>query len=169
MELTLLSRGGQPVQLDRERVIFFDMQASDVLYKKYGENHYAGLVVPAPQGAPPDAVAMKDVAGLAFYLWLGLLADAREHGEDLTLEQVKQWINPANRRRLFFAVLVALARDSDSPPMPGKAAAVPESPAGAASVPPGPSHPGPRSTLSTRSASRSPSSGKRRSSSGRSR
>ena len=166
MDLTRIARGGTPIDLDRTRVLFFDKAATWLLVQRYGTAFLAALYAPGKNGA----VELQSMDVLAFFLWAGLQAQARELGEDLTPERVEEFIVPLKIGEILNKVIIALARGIQTPPEPGKAEAVPASPAGAAEAPAArhPRGPGPTraSTLQTRSASQRRSSAKRPTTSG---
>ena len=166
MDLSRIARGGTPIDLDRTRIIFFDMQASFLLYQKFGRGYLSELFTmePAPTKENPalKVPVLRDVETLAFYLWVGLLADARDANEKLTLDRVQEFIRPTTLNDIVNSVIIALGTGINNPAEPGKADA--EAAGG-----PVPADPGPlkHSTTRKRSASVSRSSGKRPTSSSR--
>ena len=164
MNLTLLARGGTPVQLDRQRILWFDMKATWLLVERFGINFVQALYAaerPEDPTAPID-LQLKSMEALEAFLWIGLLADAAEHSEDLRIERVRDFITPFTLPSIFGAVVMALMRDIETPPMPGKAEAATASPAAAAKK-----RVVKASTSRKRSGSRSRSSAGRQSDSGR--
>lgn len=172
MDISLIARGGVPIRLDRPRVLFFDMVATWALMQRYKRDYLSKLyrvetVTPA-EGKTPARLAFElmDIEVLAVYLMLGLQADAKAGGESVTLEQVQSFLLPTTVNEIFELVIAALGRGIQAPAVPGKPDAATASPAAAA-----PQHPGPTKASTTRkpSASRSRSSTKPRSGSGRKR
>ncbi len=172
MDLTRIARGGTPIDLDRPRIVFFDMLATERIYRRYKTTSVAVLytsrrIEPAHKGGKPGyEVELTDITALQYFLWAGLQADAEDAGDTLTLDDVASFINPISFERIFNAVIVALSNCFKTPALPGKADAATASPVAAAPVTPGPTA---VSTSMTRNASPSPSSGKVRRGSGRKR
>jgi hypothetical protein len=160
----LIARGGMPLDLDRQRVVFFDKFATAALVKKYGDEFPASLY--SAKIDNPDAVKkgarpilraeVKDVDVLAFFLFAGLQLDARENDEELTEAQVEDWVIPSTFRAISNAVVVALTLGIHAPVPPGKTSAATASPAATAKKGPG------ASTSQRRKGSRTGSSSKRR-------
>lgn len=165
MDTSLLARGGTPVELDRTRILFFDLAATWLLIQRYGMTFATQLYRASGKG---DAASLELVSidALAFFLFVGLMAEARANGETLTEEFVQQHIVPFNVQTIFLQVAIALSRSNrvPAPPTPeGKAEAAPAGPAEAAAKQ-GRRKP---STSTKRSASRTASLGKRRKGSSR--
>ena len=129
MNNSLIARGGVPVQLDRERIVLFDMQATGLLNQKYGMAFWQQLFETDGKGLPK----VKDITALQFFLWAGLLADAEIDGEKLTLEQVSDFIRPMTLGLIASAVSIAVTFQFSAPGAQGKAEAVAASPADTAS------------------------------------
>lgn len=167
MDLTL-QRGFIPVDLDRTRILAFDMQATWMLVQRFGPKFLLELYR-VKDGNSFELVSME---ALTYFLWVGLQADARKHGEELTLEQAAEFLRPWTYTALFHSVVFAVVGATAAPPLPGKAPADGQAAAkpaagtkhAAAKNGPGPSR---ASTLMKRSASASRSSAGRRRSSGR--
>ena len=124
-------RGAIPVELDRPRILFFDMAATALLVERYGM-HFAGelyTIRKVPTGAE---CRLKDVHALAFFLFAGLQAEARAIGQPLTLEQVQQHIHPWSVPQLFDLTLRGLTGQVATPVQPGKSVAAAKSPKRAA-------------------------------------
>lgn len=166
MNSQLIARGGVPLKLDRERVVFYTNQSTWLLVKKYGMRFISALYKTVPQsdedvaaGVPPE-VEIKDMAVLEHFLHIGLLADAEEQGESLSLQRVQDFITPYTMPRIFNAVIEALGRDVTSAELPGKAEAAQSSPDRAATE----MGAAKSSTLTTRSVRHTPAGGAGRSS-----
>lgn len=153
MDTSLLVRGGVPVQLDRERHIFFTAESTFLLYQKYGPTFWRELMNPGKkEGDPPT---LTSIAALQFFLWIGLREDARRNGEALTQERVSDFIKPMTINTLVSALSIALTLQNFAPEPEGKADAVTAGPAAAASGP------GPLKLVSTRRSTSTSSSGSR--------
>ena len=117
-------RGAIHITLDRKRILFFDMQASWLLFNRFGDDIIAALFTREKQAEAPEQFNIKLTSpeALQFYLWAGLQAEAREHGETVTLEQCGDFIRPLTIRTIFAAVARALMESTVAPePPPGKA------------------------------------------------
>lgn len=119
MDTRLIARGGVPVKLDRERIVFFNMEGTWLLVQKYGIN-FVTVLYDAKMVDGRAEVELKDMEALAFFLWVGLRADAADNGEDLTIERVREFITPYTLPALINAVVLALTRDLETPERPGK-------------------------------------------------
>jgi hypothetical protein len=117
-------RGAHPVQLDRERIIFFDASATWLLVEKYGAAFLPELYLVDRDGAT-TTLKLRSVPVLQFFLFAGLQADARLAGENLTFEDCEQYIRPWTMLPLFNALVKALSGAVFSPPETGKASAAP--------------------------------------------
>ena len=167
MDLSLLPRGAFPVTLDRERVILFDMAATWILQQKYGPRFLPALFTPAPNG---QDLQLKDMDAMAFFLYVGLQADAKAHGETVSLEQVQGWIYAWNADEVFKRVCFAVVGNIATPALLGEMRAVSSTGKLPAVKSPAPKNPGPTkvSTMTKRSGSPTPSSVGSRRTSGRS-
>ena len=172
MDLSRIARGGTPIQLDKPRLLFFDMAATWLLYQRYKNGYLSALYSVPKMGRGQETVGLvlESAEALAFFLWAGLQADASLKQETLTLEQATDFITPITLPRIFELVIRAVVLGIQTPELPGdregKEEAAAARPADAAAKVPA------RKTASTsrkRSASRSQSSAKLRSSSGRKR
>lgn len=176
--------------LDRERIVFYDMAALDLIVKRYGLLFIRELyrAAPAlrkgtkqPKGASaaslkkvteePKVTSVADlelvsVEALAFFLFAGLLAEAKSQGEQLTLAQVQAWLVPMALPRIFNAVVLALTITTTAPVNPGKADAETARPATPAKVQ-RPQRTPERRTSATSSGSRTAKSAGRKRSSGK--
>jgi hypothetical protein len=157
MELTP-QRGAIAIDLDRPRILFFDMDATWLLIQKYGESFVPELYTLSGGIGDPLAqreLKLKSPDALAYFLWAGLQADAKEHGEDLTLAEARAQLRPWTYTRIFQAVVLALVGGTSTPVPPGKPEAPAARPAAAAKKT-AKANPGPTrvSTSSKRSAGR---------------
>ncbi|HZL20540.1 MAG TPA: hypothetical protein VFG23_22605 [Polyangia bacterium] len=165
MELTP-QRGAIAIQLDRPRVLFFDMNATWLLIQKYGHSFIpelytlTGEITDDPRSR---SLQLKSMDALAYFLWAGLQADAKQHGEEFTLEQATEQLRPFTYTKIFNAVVVALVGGTLTPAAPGKTEAEPARPARPATKGPGPTR---VSTSLKRSAGPSGSRAGRRNTSG---
>ncbi|HSU19907.1 MAG TPA: hypothetical protein VLI45_09220 [Acidobacteriaceae bacterium] len=164
MELSL-QRGAIPVELDRTRILFFDHAATWLLVQKFGPAFLTKLY----RVKDKNVFELVDMDALAFFLFAGLQRDAKQHGEDLTLEQAQEFLRPWTYTLIFHAVIFAAVGATASPALPGKAAADASAAEPPAPKQAAPSHPGPTkvTTSTKRSASPSRSSAGRKPSSGR--
>lgn len=165
MDLTL-QRGAFPVELDRSRILFYDMTATWLLIQQYGQKFLTALY--RIRGKGKDEFELVSMDALAFFLWVGLQADAQNNDEDLTLDQVKGFLRPWTYTAIFQRVIFAVVGATATPSILGKAPADGEA-AKPAAAPAAAKGPGPTkvSTSTKRSGSRSRSSAGRRSASGR--
>lgn len=92
-----------PVELDRRRILAFDNRATWLLMEQYGPGFTAALYEKRD-----GEVRLKSLEAFQYFLWAGLQRDARESGEELTIEQVEEFIRPIYVPELFRALLVAL-------------------------------------------------------------
>jgi hypothetical protein len=124
-----LQRGAMPIELDRPRVIFFDMAATWLLVQQYGIDFHRELYT--VEGKGKDAqLKLKTPEALAYFLWAGLQAELADTGDTLTLEQATALIGPWNFKAIFQLLTYALSGATKTPPVPGK-----EQAAGAAAKP----------------------------------
>lgn len=169
MELTL-QRGAIPVELDRTRILFFDMAATWLLIQRYGPRFLPELY----RVKDGDQFELVSMDALTFFLYAGLQADAKQRGEELTLEQAAGFLRPWSYARIFQAVIFAVVGANATPAMlaagsQGKGAADGAAAKPAAEPEAAPQHPGATkvSTSMRRSASPTRSSTGRRRGSGR--
>lgn len=167
MELTL-QRGAIPVDLDRRRVLFFDHAGTWLLLQKYGPRFLPALYrIKDPKSFEFELVSMD---ALAFFLYVGLQADAKAHGEEVTLEQAQGFLHPWSYAGIFRRIVLAVVGATATPDMSlGKSEADGGAAQPAAEVKAAPPTPGPTRVATTsmkRSASLSSSSAGRRMSSG---
>ncbi len=171
MDLSRIARGGTPLQLDRPRLLFYDVAAAWLLVQKYG-NAYLPALYRSPstrdekQAAGASGLVLQSIDALVFFLWVGLQADAKLREEELTLEQVGEFLTPRTYPAVFNAVITALMRDTFAPERDGDDAGKADA---AAARPAVAAEPRPKRKVSTSrkpSGSASPSSAGRRNSSG---
>lgn len=102
-----------PVEMDRERVLFFDHLATFRIYQRYGAAFWRQLYEHDPQDEALEPkmrrIRIRSLEAFEFFLWAGLQRDAEEAGEELTIDQVREHILPMTIDALASAVLVALA------------------------------------------------------------
>src|SRR6185437_15472565 len=154
MELTL-QRGAIPVDVDRQRILFFDHNATWLLLQKYGPRFIIELYrVPDPKVPRFELVSMD---ALAFFLFAGLQADAKRRGEELTLEQAQAFLTPWTYEKIFERVVYAVVGATATPAMLGKAAADDAAAKPSAEPKAAPAHPHPGPTKVTTSLKRSAS------------
>lgn len=109
-----------PVNTDRRRALKFDSRATFLLYQKYGHGFFAALYEPDPnapepaKGQPP-ARRIKSHETFVYFLWAGLLRDAEDSGEELTLEAVHAMVVPTSFNELAAALLIALSATRRAP------------------------------------------------------
>jgi len=165
MELTL-QRGAIPVDLDIPRTLIFDMRATWLLIQRYGSQFLTALYVAKSLPGGKSWVELKDMEVLQYFLWAGLQADARQRGEEFTMDMAAEQLRPFTYTKIFNAVVVALMADTTTPVQPGKtpATGTAAKPAAKAKPTPGPTK---VSTSLKRSASPTRSSAGPRRSSGR--
>ena len=155
-------RGAVP--FDSSRKLFFGMKAAWLIQQRYGPGWMQELYE-LGKGADKSP-QLKNPEALCFFLWAGLQQDAKERGDDITLEQVEAAITPFTLQPLFTRVSTALMLGVVTPVQLGKTEATGPAAKPAAATGPGPTR---VSTSMKRRASRTASSGGRRSGSGRSR
>jgi hypothetical protein len=124
-----LQRGAMPIELDRPRVIFFDMAATWLLVQQYGIDFHRELYTVEGKGKEAQ-LKLKTPGALAFFLWAGLQAELAGTEEALSLEQATALIGPWNFKAIFQLLTYALSGATRTPAVPGK-----ESAAGAAAKP----------------------------------
>ncbi len=159
-------RGAIAIDLDRTRLLFFDLSATWLLIQKYGH----GFIAELSTLDKDRNVELKSLDVLAYFLFAGLQAEAKQRGEDVTLEQAQEFLRPYTYLRVFRAVILALNGAASTPDQPGKLQAAEPAAKPAVDTPPDPEKgPGPTkvSTSMKRSASRSRSSTGGRKRSGR--
>jgi hypothetical protein len=117
-----LQRGAMPIELDRPRVIFFDMAATWLLVQKYGMSFIKALYTVDRKGKDAELILTGPEA-LAYFLWVGLQAELVGTGETLTLEQATALIGPWNFALVFHLLTYALSGATKTPAVPGKEAA----------------------------------------------
>jgi len=122
MDLSRIARGGTPITLDRPRLLFFDMAATWLLIHKYGDRYLQELYGVGPQvpNAAGPSLVLNSMEALQFYLWVGLQADCKLRGEELTLRQAGEFIAPFTFPLIFNAVIGALGRAMHNPPRAGE-------------------------------------------------
>jgi len=126
-----LQRGAMPIELDRPRIIFFDMAATWLLVQKYGMSFIRELYTVERKGKDANLILTSPDA-LAFFLWVGLQAELVDTDETLSLEQTTALIGPWNFGTIFRMLTYALSGATQTPAVPGK------SPAAGAAAKPGP-------------------------------
>jgi hypothetical protein len=137
-------RGAIAIDLDRPRLLFFDMTATWLVIQKYGHSFLPELYTVTNEGrheSGPPEITLRSMDALAFFLWAGLQADAKAHGEEFTLEQAVDQVRPLTYTRIFMAVLRAITWVTSTPAVPGKgkaAQARPARPATKTQASPGP-------------------------------
>lgn len=159
-----LQRGFIPIDLDKRRTLAFDHNATWLLIQKYGPRFLPELYR-VKDGSLFELVSMD---ALAYFLWAGLQRDARQNREELTLEQVAEFLRPWTYVSIFERVILAVVGATATPALPGKEAADGGAAKPAAGAKAAPSNPGPTkvTTSMKRSGSRSTSSAGRRKPSG---
>jgi hypothetical protein len=136
-----LQRGAMPIELDRPRIVFFDMAATWLLVQRYGIDFIRELYTIEGKGATAK-LKPSSADAVTFFLWAGLQAELVDTGETLALEEVTKLIGPWNFARIFHVLTYALSGATRTPAMPGKDEA-----AGAAAKP------GPRDLAAARKGS----------------
>ncbi len=159
-----LQRGAIPVDLDRPRILFFDMAATWLLIQRYGPKFLLELY----RVKDDSVLELASMDALAYFLFAGLQADAEAHGETLSPKQAQDFLRPWNYRAIFESVVYAVVGATSTPAQPGKAPADGVA-AGPAVAPAAAPSPGPTkvSTAMKRSASRTRSSAGAKRSSGK--
>ena len=124
-----LQRGAIPVELDRPRVLFFPLDATDLLVQRYGVNFNTALYSVERVGDGAKVVTniqLKSLRVMAYFLWAGLQWQLAAE-EILTLEQVEAEMRPWRVRTLFEALTMALTGAHATPELPpGKVPAAAE-------------------------------------------
>ena len=116
----LLQRGAQPIDLDKPRVLFFDLAATFTLVQKYGLNYLRAIY-----RLEGTALVLADPDALVDVIHLGVQAECRQRGEEMTLDEVRAAIGPWNIREIAGALVKSLMGAAAMPQRPGKSAALP--------------------------------------------
>jgi hypothetical protein len=121
-----LQRGAIPVELDRPRILFFPLDATELLIQKYGVNFNSALYSADRAGDGKVTLQLKSLKVMAYFLWAGLQWELGD-GEDLSLKQVEAEIPPYRVTKLFEALTMALTGAHATPSLPpGKVSAAAE-------------------------------------------
>jgi hypothetical protein len=137
MQITA-ARGAIAITLDRPRVLFFPMEQTFELVRRYGVDFLSELYT--VQGKGKDAkLALKSPDALRTFLWIGLQAELVGTGEALSEDEAGEFIHPWTIGTIFNALVLALtgAMSTPKPPDgPGKEGAPGELASPAAAVEP---------------------------------
>lgn len=102
-----------PVELDRTRVLCFDHRAAFLLYQRYGDNWWRELYEPDPNDTNPEReqqrLRLRSPEAFEFFLLVGLQRDGEAAGDEITIEQLREYIVPTNISALANGLLIALA------------------------------------------------------------
>lgn len=122
-------RGAHPITLaERERILFFDAAATFLLVDRYGPGFIGELygIVRDKDDSTKTSLKLKSGPALQFFLYAGLQADAREIGEQISLEDCETFIRPWTMLPIFHVLVKALSGTMYAPADPeGKASAPP--------------------------------------------
>lgn len=113
------ARGAIAITLDRPRILFFPMEATFALVRRYGVNFLSELYTVEGQGAAAQ-LTLKSPEALRFFLWQGLQAEISDTCETLTEDDAAQFIHPWTISRIFNALVMALTGAMSTPRPPGK-------------------------------------------------
>ena len=120
-----LQRGAIPVDLDRPRVLFFALDATELLIQRYGVDFNAALY----SAKRVDGVVnleLKSLKAMAYFIWAGCQWQLAE-GETFTLAQVEEQMVPFKVKDLFGRLTMALTGAHATPEIPpGKGPAAAE-------------------------------------------
>ena len=123
MDLSRIARGGTPITLDRPRLLLFDSAALWLLIQKYGNGYLSALYTLPPiepgKQITTISLVLTEMEALEFYLWVGLQADCKLRGEELTIEEAASFIGPFTYPEIFQKVIQALMRDTRNPARKG--------------------------------------------------
>jgi hypothetical protein len=122
------ARGAIAITLDRPRILFFGMSATWMLVEKYGVEFLTVLYTVKGKEA---RLSLKSIEALQFFLWAGLQEEISDTDEQLSFEQVGDFLRPWTFTTIFNAVVMAVTGAVSTPAPPGKADA-----AGAMASPP---------------------------------
>lgn len=86
-----------PLELDHQRLLAYDLNAFSEIEDVYDTTE-----------AALDAVQNGHMKAVRLVLWAGLLWDAQQHDEDLTLHQVGAMVSFSNMKPVADAIMAAL-------------------------------------------------------------
>lgn len=114
------ARGAIAITLDRPRILFFPMDATFVLVRKYGVDFLSELyTVDRREGGAK--LTLKSPDALRFFLWQGLQAEISDTEEVLDEAEAGEFIMPWTIATIFNALVMALTGAMSTPPeAPGK-------------------------------------------------
>lgn len=117
LELTRMTFGADgPKEVTETRHVYFNMAAYDALLDAWGINANEAARMQQEADDPDELEEMRGnfleqtetglsfIENISLMLWAGLQAEAKSRGEDLTKEQVEQWVDMDNQEKVAAAV-----------------------------------------------------------------